>query len=224
MFSILVIEDSQIVATLYSSFLDKQGFDVETVSFMNEALRVLEDRHVDLILCDTSIKTSDGIVTIEAIRSGDENIAIIALSEHDDFRTKQRAFNAGADDFMVKPIDLNELLLRIGALLRRARMASKQRIVIGNAVLDSTSLTVVDGPSSTVLPPKEFMVLFKLCTSPGRIFTRREIMDDVWGIHVKSNERTVDVHVKRLRERFERSKSFKIETVRGIGYKATERK
>lgn len=224
MFSILVIEDSQIVATLYSSFLDKQGFDVETVSFMNEALQVLEDRHVDLILCDTSIKTSDGIVTIEAIRSGDENIAIIALSEHDDFRTKQRAFNAGADDFMVKPIDLNELLLRIGALLRRARMASKQRIVIGNAVLDSTSLTVVDGPSSTVLPPKEFMVLFKLCTSPGRIFTRREIMDDVWGIHVKSNERTVDVHVKRLRERFERSKSFKIETVRGIGYKATERK
>ena len=122
---------------------------------------------------------------------------------------------------MTKPIDLNELVLRISALLRRAHTVSKQRVIMGNAVLDHSTLTVTDGSSCVFLPPKEFKVLFKLCSSPGRIFTRQEIMDDVWGIHVKSNERTVDVHVKRLRERFESSTSFKIDTVRGIGYKAT---
>lgn len=224
MFSVLVVEDSQVIGALYTSFLEKQGYAVDTVSYMHEVEESLERRHVDLVICDTSIKTADGVRIIETIRADDESIAIIALSDLNDYRTKQRAFSAGADDFMVKPLDLNELLLRITALLRRARTTSKQRVIIGNAVLDIASMTVVDGSESTVLPPKEFMVLFKLCASPGRIFSRREIMDDVWGIQVKSNERTVDVHVKRLRERFTHSKSFRIETVRGVGYKATEQK
>ena len=224
MFSILVVEDSQVVSTLYTSFLSKQGFEVEVVSFLHEATQVLEERHFDLAICNVSVKTTDGIMAIEAIRAQDDIMPIMALSASDEFKTKQRAFISGADDFMVKPVDLNELSLRISALLRRARIMSKQRIVIGNAVLDNTTMTVVDGTSSTVLPPKEFKVLFKLCASPDRIFTRTDIMDDIWGIHAKSNERTVDVHIKRLRERFAHSKSFKIETVRGIGYKATERK
>ena len=167
------------------------------------------------------IPNIDGVMTVEAIRSIDVDVPIIMLTVLDDFRSKQRAFTAGADDYMIKPVDLNELLLRISALLRRAHAASKQRVVIGDAVLDSTTLTVVEGSNSTVLPPKEFKVLFKLCSSPGRIFTRRDIMNDVWGIHVESNERTVDVHVKRIRERFAKSESFKVETVRGIGYKVT---
>ena len=223
MFNILVVEDSQVVGTLYASFLAKQGFDVEIASFQHEVAQLLEQRHIDLVICNVSLKTSDGIVIVETIRAQDDIAPIMAVSDSNDFRTKERAFTAGADDFMLKPVDLNEMLLRISALLRRARIASKQRIVIGNAVLDNTTMTVVDGSSSSVLPPKEFKLLFKLCASPDRIFTRADIMNDVWGIHTKSNERTVDVHVKRLRERFARSKSFKIVTVRGVGYKVTER-
>lgn len=224
MFNILVVEDSQVVGTLYTSFLVKQGFEIEVASFQHEVASMLERRHIDLAICSVSVKTADGIAIIEMIRERDDIMPIMALSNSDDFRTKERAFTAGADDLMIKPVDLNEMLLRISALLRRARIASKQRITIGNAVLDNTTMTVIDGSDSTVLPPKEFKLLFKLCASPNRIFTRTDIMNDVWGIHTKSNERTVDVHVKRLRERFARSKSFKIVTVRGVGYKVTERK
>lgn len=224
MFSILVVEDDQKLASLYGTFLEKQGYAVMPVANANEAIDALDSNHVDVVLCDTSLAGSDGFGVIDSIRSLDEEMPIIALNNMDDYRSKQRAFTAGADDLMVKPIDLNELLLRLTALLRRSRIVSRQRVVIGNAVLDSSSMTVVEGANSMVLPPKEFMVLFKLCASPGRIFTRRDIMDDVWGIHVKSNERTVDVHIKRLRDRFRQSKSFRIDTVRGVGYKVVERK
>lgn len=224
MFSVLVVEDNQALSSRCQSFLIEQGYNAVGASHIGEALDILESRHIDLLVCNTSIITSDAFTVIETVRSLDNELPIIALIDSSDFRSKQRAFNAGADDLMVKPVDLNELLLRLSALLRRARTASKQRVVIGNAVLDIASMTVVEGPVSTVLPPKEFMVLFKLCASPGRIFSRREIMDDVWGVQVKSNERTVDVHVKRLRERFAHSKSFRIETVRGVGYKAVELK
>lgn len=138
-----------------------------------------------------------------------------------DFKSKQRAFSAGSDDYMVKPVDLNELALRMTALLRRSHSVSKRKIIVGDAVLDSDTLTVVEGAQSVVLPPKEFLVLFKLCSSPERIFTRRDIMDDIWGIRAESGERTVDVHIKRLRKRFENSESFRIDTVRGIGYKVS---
>lgn len=224
MFSVLVVENSQVDSTVYTSFLAKQGFDVEIASSHQEATETLERHHVDLAICDISEKATDGVMAIEVIREQDDIMPIMALSNSNEFRVKQRAFSAGADDFMAKPVDLNELSLRISALLRRARIASKQRITIGNAVLDNTTMTVIDESDSWVLPPKEFKMLFKLCASPGRIFTREDIMNDVWGIHAKSNERTVDVHVKRLRERFAHSKSFRIETVRGVGYKVTERK
>lgn len=221
MFSVLIVEDDKKLNTTYRSFLEKQGYDVHAAYEASEAIREFENSKIDIVLCDLMIPGIDGVMIVEAIRSLDPDVPIIMLTVLDDFRSKQRAFTAGSDDYLVKPVDLNELLLRISALLRRAHAASKQRVLIGDAVLDSTTLTVVEGDASTVLPPKEFMVLFKLCSSPGRIFTRRDIMNDVWGIRTESNERTVDVHVKRLRKRFELSKSFSIETVRGIGYKAT---
>lgn len=224
MFSVLVVENSQVSSTTYTSFLAKQGFDIEVASSHLEAAKALGRHHIDLAICSVSDKASDGVMAIEAIREHDDIMPIMALSNSGEFRVKQRVFTAGADDFMIEPVDLNELSLRISALLRRARIASKQRITIGNAVLDNTTMTVVDGSDSWVLPPKEFKTLFKLCASPGRIFTREDIMHDVWGIHTKSNERTVDVHIKRLRERFSHTKSFRIETVRGVGYKVTERK
>lgn len=224
MFSALIVEDDKHLNSMYCTFLSGQGYKTVSANDANEAMRQFEDNHIDVVLCDILISNIDGIMVVEAIRALDPDVPIIILTVLDDFRSKQRAFSAGSDDYMVKPVDLNELLLRITALLRRAHSTSKQRIVIGDAVLDSTSLTVIEGANSTVLPPKEFMMLFKLCASPGRIFTRRDIMNDVWGIHAESNERTVDVHVKRLRERFADSKSFRIETVRGIGYKAVTQK
>ena len=220
MFSVLIVEDDKKLNSAYRLFLDQQGYKAFSAFNAAEAMRVFEGNHIDIVMCDIMIPDIDGVMIVESIRALDPEVPVIMLTALDDFRSKQRAFSAGSDDYMVKPVDLNELLLRMSALLRRAHSVSKQRIVIGDAVLDSTTLTVVEGSSSTVLPPKEFMVLFKLCSSPGRIFTRRDIMNDVWGIHVESNERTVDVHVKRLRERFEGSESFRIETVRGIGYTA----
>ena len=166
------------------------------------------------------VENIDGFMVIERIRANDEEVPILATSTQNDLKSKQRAFNAGCDDYLVKPVDLNELALRLSALLRRMRSTSNQRIVIGNAALDSSSLTVTEGSNVTALPPKEFLLLFKLCASPGRIFTRRDIMDDIWGIRTGTDERTVDVHIRRLRKRFEESASIQIETVRGVGYRA----
>ena len=221
MFCALIVEDDKHLNSMYSTFLSGQGYKTLCAYDADEALRQFEDNHIDIVLCDIMISSIDGIMVVEAIRELDEEVPVIMLTVLDDFRSKQRAFSAGSDDYMVKPVDLNELALRMAALLRRSHSVSKRKIIVGDAVLDSDTLTVVEGTQSTVLPPKEFLVLFKLCSSPERIFTRRDIMDDIWGIRAESGERTVDVHIKRLRKRFENSSSFRIDTVRGIGYKVT---
>ena len=221
MFCALIVEDDQKLNSLYSSFLEKQGYNTIAANDATSAIAAFEANHIDIMLCDIMMPGIDGVMLVDAIRSMNPDLPIIMLTALGDFKAKQRAFSAGSDDYMVKPVDLNELALRMSALLRRSHSVSKRRIVIGDAVLDRDTLTVVEGEQSEVLPPKEFLMLFKLCSSPERIFTRRDIMDDVWGIQAESGERTVDVHVKRLRERFENSQSFRIETVRGIGYKVT---
>lgn len=221
MFNVLVVENDQKLSSQYCAFLEKQGYAALRANDASEALRTAESAHVDIVLCNAQLPGIDGIMVMEALRGANPDIPVIITSTSSDLRSKQRAFQAGCDDYIVMPVDLNELLLRVSALLRRAHAVSKQRITIGNAELDSGSFTVIEGADTTVLPPKEFMLLFKLCSSPDRIFTRRDIMNDIWGIHVESGERTVDVHIKRLRKRFENSASFRIETVRGVGYKAT---
>ena len=220
MSSVLVVEHDQKLKSHLQSFLEQQGHMAVSVESATEALKAYETNRFDIVLCDTNLPGIDGYFVVEAVRFSNEEAGIIVISSSSEFREKRRAFNAGCDDYMVKPIDLNELLLRMTALIKRINHARKQRVFIGSAVLDSTTLTVVDGPQSTVLPLKEFQVLFKLCSSPGRIFSRREIMDDVWDIQTTSNERTVDVHIKRLRERFKDNPSFRIDTVRSVGYKA----
>ena len=221
MFNALIVEDDQKLNTLYGSFLEKQGYNAIAAHDAAEALAAYESHRVDIVLCDIMMPGVDGVLLCETIRKLNPDLPIMMLTALGDFKSKQRAFSAGSDDYMVKPVDLNELTLRMSALLRRAHSVSKRRIVIGDAVLDSDTLTVVEGAKSEVLPPKEFMVLFKLCSSPERIFTRRDIMNDVWGVNAESGERTVDVHIKRLRQRFEDSKSFRIDTVRGIGYRVS---
>ena len=224
MFSALIVEDDQKLNSLYCSFLEKQGYNTVVSLDATTAINAFETNTVDIVLCDIMMPGIDGVMLVDAIRKMNPDLPIIMLTALSDFKSKQRAFSAGGDDYMVKPVDLNELALRMSALLRRSHSASKRRIVIGDAVLDADTFTVVEGTNSVVLPPKEFLVLFKLCSSPGRIFTRRDIMNDIWGIQAESGERTVDVHIKRLRERFENSRSFRIDTVRGIGYKATVEK
>lgn len=221
MFSTLIVDDDQKLNSLYCSFLSQQGYETIAAHSAAQALGAFESERIDLMICDIQLKGVDGVALCDTIRKMNADVPIMVVSDLADFKSKQRAFLVGADDYMVKPVDLNELALRVQALLRRAHSISQRKLTVGNAVLDSYSLTVVEGASSTVLPPKEFMVLFKLCSSPGRIFSRRDIMDDVWGISTESGERTVDVHVKRLRKHFENSGSFRIDTVRGVGYKVT---
>jgi len=221
MFCALVVENDQKRNALYCTFLEHLGYSTVTALDASAAITSFESNTVDIVLSDIAMPGIDGVMLVDAIRKMDADLPIIMLTDLDDFKSKQRAFAAGCDDYMVEPIDLNELALRMTALLRRSHSVSKRKIIIGDAVLDSDTLTVVEGTTSTELPPKEFLVLFKLCSSPERIFTRRDIMNDVWGIQTESGERTVDVHIKRLRKRFENSRSFKIDTVRGVGYKAT---
>lgn len=221
MFSALVVEGDQKTNSRYRSFLDKQGYNTIPSDSVTEAMSIFDSSKVDIVLCAIDLPDFSGFALIHAIRQTNPDLPILVITEHGDFLSKQRAFNEGADDYMVKPIDLNELALRITALLRRAHSVSKRTIVVGDAVLSADTLTVVEGETETVLPPKEFKILFKLCSSAGRIFSRREIMNDVWGVHTESGERTVDVHVKRLRKRFTNAKSFRIDTVRGVGYKVT---
>ena len=220
MLKALVIENDQRLNSQYCSFLVKQGYDTVSAHDALEALSAIDSNSVNIVICDYDLPNIDGFMVIERIRANDEEVPILATSTQNDLKSKQRAFNAGCDDYLVKPVDLNELALRLSALLRRTRSTSNQRIVIGNAALDSSSLTVTEGSNVTALPPKEFLLLFKLCASPGRIFTRRDIMDDIWGIRTGTDERTVDVHIRRLRKRFEESASIQIETVRGVGYRA----
>ena len=220
MLKALVIENDQRLNSQYCSFLAKQGYDAVSAHDALEALSAIDSNSVNIVICDYDLPSIDGFMVIERIRANDEEVPILATSTQNDLKSKQRAFNAGCDDYLVKPVDLNELALRLSALLRRTRNTSNQRIVIGNAALDSSSLTVTEGSNVTALPPKEFLLLFKLCASPGRIFTRRDIMDDIWGIRTGTDERTVDVHIRRLRKRFEESASIQIETVRGVGYRA----
>lgn len=162
----------------------------------------------------------DGCALVDIIRQTDSGTPILMATAKSSFGDKQRAFSAGSDDYMVKPIDLNELKLRVMALLRRVNKTKEHAITVGDAVLDLGSLTITEGGDSQQLPQKEFLLLYKLLSSPGRIFTRRDIMDDIWGVETGSDERTVDVHIRRLRERLDASKSFEIVTVRGLGYKA----
>ena len=222
MFKVLVVEDDPKLNKLYCTFLEKRGYETASAFNVADALLALDAQKVDIILCDVMMPGADGCFLVDTVRRSNSEVPILMATAKESFSDKQRAFALGSDDYMVKPIDLNEMNLRITALLRRAKIVSDRSVTIGNAVLDIDSLTITEGGSSIQLPQKEFYLLFKLISSPERIFTRRDIMDDIWGPNTDSDERTVDVHVGRLRERFKEDKNFEIVTVRGLGYKAVK--
>ena len=219
MYKILIVEDDLELRQLFARVLEKNGYRVETAADGAEALRILGGGYVDLIISDVMMPVMDGNAMVRALR--DEGIKtpvlmITAKSSIDDMR---EGFLSGTDDYMVKPVNVNEMVLRVGALLRRARMLSERRQRIGETLLECDSLTVSRAGQSMVLPQKEFMLLYKMAAYPGKIFTRQQLMDEIWGYDADTDSHTVDVHIGRLRERFKDNPDFRIVTMRGVGYK-----
>ena len=218
--NILVVEDDKALNKLICRVLERNGHAVFSACGGEEALSLLDGTYIDLVLADIMIPGTDGYELVAAIRAADTKMPVIFITAKSGFGDKLRGFNLGADDYMVKPIDINELVLRVNAILRRSRIANERRLVIGSTVLDADSFTVSAGGSTSALPQKEVLLLFKLLSYPGRIFTRYEIMDEIWGYDSESDEKTINVHISKLRSRFEENGDFSIETVRGLGYKA----
>ena len=220
MFKILVVEDEKNVAKLFRSILTKAGYNVELASNGVEALNVLDNSYTDLILLDVMMPEMNGYELTEIIRSNGVNVPILMVTAKQLSEDKYRGFIAGADDFLTKPVDETELIYRIKALLRRANIASEQKLQIGDVVLDYNALTVTREGVSQTLPKKEFYLLFKLLSYPDRIFTRLQLMDEIWGMNSTSVDTTVNVHINRLRKRFGDFPDFTIVAIKGLGYKA----
>ena len=222
MFSILVVEDDKTFRQIMCAALTKNGYKATGAEDGEIALDVLDREHIDLIISDIMMPNMDGYELTQELRDAGYNMPILLVTAKERFEDKQKGFDAGIDDYMVKPIDLNEMLLRVAALLRRAKIANEHKLTFGKAELDYDSLTVTTENQSVQLPQKEFYLLFKLLSYPGKIFTRAQLMDEIWGMESESDERTVDVHINRIRERFKNCKDFQVVTVRGLGYKAVK--
>lgn len=223
MFRILIAEDDAALSQLFSRVLVRSGYLPFTAADGQEALDILEREYIDLIISDIMMPRMDGYTLVRQLRDAGNTLPVLMITAKDGFSDMQQGFLSGTDDYMVKPVNVNEMVLRVGALLRRAQMINERRQTIGSTVLEYDSMTVYQGGAGTVLPQKEFQLLYKLASYPGRIFTRQQLMDDIWGVESETEARTVDVHINRLRDRFRENQDFEIITVRGIGYKA-ERK
>lgn len=219
-FNILVVEDNESIRKLIITYLQREGYHTLAASDGLEALKLLDNEPVDLMIVDIMMPKMDGYTLTEELRSARYNLPILMITAKERIEDKKKGFSAGTDDYMVKPVDFDEMLLRVSALLRRAKIANEKRIVIGDVVLDYDTLTVKLKAESMVLPQKEFYLLFKLLSYPQKIFTRQDLMDEIWGLDTETDERTVDVHIKRLREKFAHVAEFQLTTVRGLGYKA----
>lgn len=223
MFHIMVVEDDTELRDLFCAVLTERGYQTLPAADGMEALDILEHSYVDLIISDIMMPKLDGFTLTEQLRNANYDMPILIITALDGLEDKRRGFRAGTDDYMVKPIDVNEMVWRVEALLRRSQIYSERIITIGSTVLDCDSLTVSFGGTDTSLPQKEFLLLFRLLSSMNRIFTRRQLMDELWGLDSEADPHTLEVHISRLRERFRDNPDFEIVTVRGLGYKAVKR-
>ncbi len=219
MFKILIAEDDRELRQLFVHVLTKNGYSVKGVTNGREALDALDADYFDLIISDIMMPELNGYDLVRSLREAGNTTPVLMITAKDSFEDMRRGFISGTDDYMVKPINVNEMILRVQALLRRAQMISERRQVVGSTVMEIDSLTVTTENESFVLPQKEFMLLYKMAASPGKIFTRQQLMDEIWGYENESDTHTVDVHIGRLRDRFRDNKDFKIVTMRGVGYK-----
>lgn len=223
MFHILVVEDNRHTRILLQAILENANYTVFTAPNGEEALEILNKEHIDLVVLDIMMPVMDGYEFTKTLRQNDNNMPILMVSAKQEPSDKHKGFLVGTDDYITKPIDEEEMLLRIKALLRRAKIVSEQKIVIGDVTLDYNAMTVSRPGEVQELPQKEFLLLYKLLSYPGQIFTRIQLMDEIWGMDSDSGWETVTVHIGRLRKRFEGWKEFEIESVRGLGYKAVKR-
>ena len=220
MATILVVEDDAELSELYRLVLSGDGHRALGAANGREALALARGMRIDLFVCDIMMPVMDGFELIRALRDEGFDQPVLVITAKGRLADKHEGFSAGADDYVVKPVDVNELVWRVDALLRRARIVEERRLTVGSTELDEDALAVRTGTTETVLPQKEFRLLIKLLSSPGRVFTRRQLMEDVWGAGTTTDPHTLDVHISRLRERFRDNPDFKIVTVRGLGYKA----
>lgn len=223
MFRILVVDDDKNTRFLFKTILEKANYTVLAAGNGEEALEMMDKEHIDLAVLDVMMPKMDGYEFTKALRTADNNLPILMVSAKQMPKDKHRGFDVGIDDYMTKPIESEEFLYRIKALLRRAQIASDRRILIGDVVIDYDAMTVRRGEEVIELPQKEFLLLYKLLSYPDRIFTRIQIMDEIWGVDSEVGWETVTVHIARLRKRFEGFNEFSIESIRGVGYKAVKK-
>ena len=219
MFKILIVEDDKELSLLFQKVLEKSGYQVKSASDGAQALEVLDREYIDLIISDIMMPVMDGYELVSELRSAGYQIPVLMITAKSSFDDMRQGFLSGSDDYMVKPVNVNEMVLRVGALLRRAQILNEHKIVIGSTELDYDAMTVVTGDETLVLPKKEFLLVYKLAASPGRTFTKQQLMDEVWGYETEADPHTIEVHIGRIRERFKDNPDFEIVTMRGIGYK-----
>lgn len=220
MFTILVVEDDASLNKMICAKLSREQFKAMPAFDGEEALEMMDREHIDLIISDIMMPKMDGYELTKLLRNTKYYLPILMITAKSQLEDMEKGFVAGTDDYMIKPVNLKEMILRVKALLRRAQLENKKHIAIGNTELDYTGLTVtVDGVTHE-MPPKEFYLLFKLLNNPNKIFTRLELLDEIWGMDSDTDERNVDAHIKKLRKKFEGQCDFEIITVRGLGYKA----
>ncbi len=219
----MVADDDKNIRLYLKAVLEKENYNVSLAANGEQALELLDRQHIDLVVLDIMMPGMDGYEFTRLLRENDNDLPILMVSARQQPSDKKQGFLAGTDDYMTKPIDAEEFLLRIKALLRRAKIASERQIVIGDVILDYDSLTVRRGETVQELPQKEFLLLYKLLSYPGKIFTRIQLMDEIWGADSETGWETLTVHVGRLRKRFEGWEEFSIESVRGLGYKAVKK-
>ena len=222
-FNILIAEDDKNLRKLISATLKQNGYNSFVAEDGEKALNIIDNEHIDLVISDIMMPNIDGYDLTESLRESGYNMPILMVTAKETFDDKKKGFIVGADDYMVKPIDIDEMILRIGALLRRSKISNEHRVHIGDIVLDYDEISVSINGEKTTLPKKEFYLLFKLLSYPEVIFTRRQLLDEIWGMDNDVDERTVDVHIKRLREKYYDLAEFEIVTVRGLGYKAVKK-
>ena len=223
MFHILVADDDKNTRRFIQAVLESENYTVFTAANGEEALEIMDSQHIDLVVLDIMMPKMDGYEFTEMLRKTDNDLPVLMISAKQLPSDRYRGFLVGTDDYMTKPIDEQEMLLRIKALLRRAKIVSERKIEIGEVVLDYDSLSVIKDGVSLELPQKEFLLLYKLLSYPGKIFTRIQLMDEIWGSDSETGWETVTVHIGRLRKRFEGWNEFEIVSVRGLGYKAVKK-
>ncbi len=220
MFKILVVEDNKELNKTVCSFLNHSGYDAVGCLDANEAYDALDESTFDLIVSDIMMPGVDGFEFAQSIRDINSDIPILFMTARDDIASKQRGFRIGVDDYMVKPIDLDELFLRIGALLRRAKIASSRKLEIGCFVMDADEHTAYLNGEEISMTNREFRILYKMLSYPKKTFTRQQLLDEFWDAYTESTPRAVDVYMTKLRSKLADCHDFEIKTVHGLGYKA----